>query len=218
MQAFGGRVSWRAAKGGRYKAYELNISLFDALQGTINGPDSWGRERFLCAHTIMLALEGIPAFYVHSLLATRNDYDRVKHSNNNRAINRHQWDYGELEGLLNEPASQTHQVFERLKGLIGIRRNQSAFHPNATQFTLQLGRELFGFWRQSMDRRQSIFCISNISLETRRLSLTDINLTATESWCELISGKEYGDIQETLSLKPYQTVWISNLQENCRAG
>ena len=30
MQAFGGRVSWRAAKGGRYKAYELNISLFDA--------------------------------------------------------------------------------------------------------------------------------------------------------------------------------------------
>ena len=211
MQAFGGRVSWRAAEGGRNKAYELNISLFDALQGTIQGPDSWAQERFICAHAIMLALEGIPAFYVHSLLATRNDYERVKHSNHNRSINRHQWDYLELQELLNDPRSQSHQVLERLKRLISIRRDQSAFHPNATQFTLQLGRQLFGFWRQSMDRRQSIFCISNISLETQHLSLSDINLIGTDSWHDLISGHEYEDMRETVILEPYQTIWISNL-------
>lgn len=211
MQAFGGRVSWRAAEGGRNKAYELNISLIDALQGTIQGPDSWTQERFICAHAIMLALEGIPAFYIHSLLATPNDYARLEHTNRNRSINRHQWDYPELQELLNDPRSLSHQVLERLKRLISIRRAQSAFHPNATQFTLQLGRRLFGFWRQNMDRRQSIFCISNICLETQQLSLSDINLIETDGWHDLIGGHEYADMRETVILEPYQTIWISNL-------
>ncbi len=32
-----------------------------------------------------------------------------------------------------------------MKRLIGIGRKQAAFHPNATQFTLHLGNEMFGF-------------------------------------------------------------------------
>ena len=44
-----------------------------------------------------------------------------------------------------------------------LRKKQIAFHPNATQFTLQLGDLFFGIWRQSIDRSQSIFCISNLT-------------------------------------------------------
>jgi sucrose phosphorylase len=167
-------------------------------------------QRFLCAHTIMLALEGIPAFYIHSLLATRNDYERVEHTSHNRAINRHQWELAQLEQLLSQSGSVHQQVFTALKQLIAIRAGQAAFHPNATQFTLQLGERIFGFWRQSMDRRQSIFCISNISDEPRCLSLADINLIGTDSWRDLISGVCYEQPAETLSLAPYQTLWISN--------
>jgi hypothetical protein len=92
MQRFGGHVSYRALDDGRSKPYEINIALFDALQGTTSGPDSWGLERFVCAHAIMLGLEGIPGIYIHSLLGTRNDYDRVENTGHYRAINRHQWD------------------------------------------------------------------------------------------------------------------------------
>ena len=210
MQQFGGRISWRAVDENTSKPYEINISLFDALQGTQAGPDQWGLQRFICAHAIMLALEGVPAIYIHSLVGTRNDYQRVENAGHNRAINRHQWDYPELEARLSNPDSSESQVFNGLKKLLEIRRQQSAFHPNATQFTLHLGSQLFGFWRQSMDRQQSIFCVSNISDQVKTLNLSDINLIDNENWHDLISGISCNQKMHSIEMEPYQTVWITN--------
>ena len=209
MQGFGGHVSWRALDDGGSKPYEINISLFDALQGTVQGADDLGLQRFICAHAVMLALEGIPALYIHSLVGTRNDHQRVENSGHNRAINRHQWDYQKLETELADHGSSHHQVYNQLKQLLKIRRRQSAFHPNATQFTLHLGDQLFGFWRQSLDRQESIFCISNISNQVQHLSLTDINLIDNEQWQDLISGQPCRPNLQ-LPMQPYQTVWITN--------
>ena len=210
MQQFGGRISWRAVDEGKSKPYEINISLFDALQGTQAGPDQWGLQRFICAHAIMLALEGVPGIYIHSLVGTRNDYQRVENAGHNRAINRHQWDYPELEARLADSESNESQVFSGLKQLLEIRRQQSAFHPNATQFTLHLGSQLFGFWRQSIDRQQSIFCVSNISDAVQSLNLSDINLIDNENWIELISGLNCNQKMQSIEMQPYQTVWITN--------
>ena len=210
MEQFGGLVSWRADAGGRRKAYEINITLWDALQGTTSGPDRLGLERYVAAHALMLSLEGIPAFYIHSLLGTRNDHTRVEHTGHNRSINRSQWQRAELDRLLGDDTAHHLQVFDRLTKLIAIRRAQPAFHPNATQFTLQMPEGLFGFWRQSMDRSQSIFCIFNISCEPRVLCLSDINLIVTDHWFDLISLAEFPESNETLVLKPYQVLWITN--------
>jgi len=210
MEQFGGLVSWRADAGGRRKAYEINITLWDALQGTTSGPDRLGLERYVAAHALMLSLEGIPAFYIHSLLGTRNDHTRVEHTGHNRSINRSQWQRAELDRLLGDDTAHHRQVFDRLTKLIAIRRAQPAFHPNATQFTLQMPEGLFGFWRQSMDRSQSIFCIINISCEPRVLCLSDINLIVTDHWFDLISLAEFPESNETLVLKPYQVLWITN--------
>lgn len=210
MQRFGGRVSWRSQADGTSKAYEINISLFDALKGTMEGEDPLGFDRFICAHAVMLGLEGLPAFYIHSLLGTRNDYARVEHTGHNRSINRHQWNLDQLDEALADESSHHRKVFDQLRRLISIRTAQPAFHPSATQFTLQMGCELFGFWRQSMDRRQSIFCIYNISAKPRELYLSDINLIVTDHWRDLISGEEYPEGNEMVLLAPYQAVWISN--------
>lgn len=210
MQRFGGKVSWRATDNGIKKPYEVNIALYDALQGTNEGPDEWQHARFICAHAIMLALEGIPAFYIHSLLATGNDLAKVEQSKQNRSINRHQWDVEELEALLAEPESQHAKVYRSLTQLISIRRNQKAFHPNATQFTLHMGEQIFGFWRQSIDRRQSIFCIYNISTESQSLLLSDLNLIVTDNWRDLVTGHKYEQNDALLTLEPYQFLWITN--------
>ncbi|MFK7795683.1 MAG: sugar phosphorylase [Gammaproteobacteria bacterium] len=210
VENFGGKVSWRTGADGEQRPYELNIALFDALQGTIEGKDELGEDRFVCAHAIMLALEGIPAFYIHSLLATGNDYGRLEKTKRNRTINRHRWQLEEIEQALSDSSTQHARVYQRMKKLIGIRREQTAFHPNATQFTLHLGNHVFGFWRQSMDRRQSIFCISNISSDALSLSLSDINLISTENWFDLISGDTLNDIGSSFELQPYQTCWITN--------
>ncbi len=210
MQTFGGRISWRTGDQAQRKPYEINIALFDALQGTTHGPDHWGLQRFLCAHAIMLALEGVPGIYIHSLVGTRNDYQRVENAGHNRAINRHQWQYSELQDRLADANSSEHLVFNGISELLKIRRQQSAFHPNATQFTLHLGSGLFGFWRQSIDRQQSIFCISNITDQVQTLNLSDINLIDNENWVDLISQLPCDGIMQSIAMQPYQTLWITN--------
>ncbi|WP_116367433.1 sugar phosphorylase [Parahaliea mediterranea] len=211
MQSFGGHVSYRALEDGASRPYEINIALVDALQGTVAGPDGWALERFVCAHAIMLGLEGIPGLYLHSLLGTHNDHQRVENTGHARAINRHQWRLAHLQAVLDDPRSSHSRIFARLKALLAIRRRQAAFHPNATQFTLHLGSAIFGVWRQSLDRRQSIFCLSNISAEPQPLNLMDINLIDAHAWQDLISGEVFEHHDQQLMLAPYQTLWISNL-------
>ncbi|MBC8212972.1 MAG: alpha-glucosidase C-terminal domain-containing protein [Gammaproteobacteria bacterium] len=210
MQQYGARISWRNLADNQVRPYEINISLYDALSGTVNGPDNWQFERFMCAHAIMLSLEGIPAFYIHSLLGTENDLLKMEHSANNRSINRHVWDYNELTQLLSDSTSHHARVLGRLRQLIKIRTRQPAFHPNATQYTLHLGEGVFAYWRQSRSREQSIFCFHNISDQVQQISLSSVNLVATYQWHDLFSGKVYDDLYSTLQLQPYECVWLSN--------
>ena len=211
VQGFGGKISWRTTDNGEQKAYEMNIALYDALQGTVKGKDQWNFERFICAHAVMFALEGIPGIYIHSMLGTQNDYQKLANTHHNRSINRRRWHVDALEEALADKNLHHAKVLSTLKSLLDIRIKQSAFHPNATQFTLHLGLQLFGFWRQSKDRKQSIFCVSNISDQSVVLPLSELNLIITESWVELISNKEITEITQEMTLAPYQTVWISNI-------
>ncbi|MCK4709207.1 MAG: alpha-glucosidase C-terminal domain-containing protein, partial [Gammaproteobacteria bacterium] len=210
MQSRGARISWRNLSEDEVRPYEINISLYDALSGTVEGKDEWQFERFICAHTIMLGLEGIPAFYIHSLLGTENDYHKMEMSGNNRAINRHVWECDELSEKLNNSKSHHYRVLHRMKQIIAVRTQHKAFHPNATQYTLHLGEGIFAFWRQSQKRDQSIFCIHNISNEMKSLSLRSVNLIETNDWVELLSQTSLKDLSATLQLSPYQCLWISN--------
>ncbi|MEH6606893.1 MAG: sugar phosphorylase [Pseudomonadales bacterium] len=216
MQSFGGRISWRALGSGEEsswgdsKPYEVNIALYDALKGTVAGPDQFNQQRFICAHVIMMALEGVPAFYIHSLLATGNDEKRLEHTGHNRAINRHQWNYDALQQELADDASRHSKIFTEIKRLLKIRAGQEAFHPNATQFTLHLGDSIFAFWRQSQDRRQSVFCINNLSDTEQSIALSSINLIGIDNWKDLITDSFIEMDDEHLVLSPYQSLWISN--------
>jgi sucrose phosphorylase len=210
MQKFGGKVSWRQTENGQQKPYEINIALIDALKGSTKGSDQYQLPRFICAHAIMLGLEGIPGIYIHSLLGTSNDEDKVKNTGQNRGINRHRWDFDKLVDALSTTQSTHAKVLSALSMLIRIRRSQPAFHPNATQFTLQLGKKIFGYWRQSIDRTQSVFCLSNITDEIQEVRLSDINLIENHLWYDLIAAAPITPATDQLLLDPYQTIWISN--------
>ncbi len=191
--------------------YEINISLFDALKGTIaEGADEHQVARFLCAHTMVLALEGIPGIYIHSMLATESDQDLAEETGRARSINRHRWDEGELRAKLDNPESSHARVFAELKRRIQIRTQQEAFHPNATQYTLHFSKEIFAFWRESPSRNQSIFALHNISSEPQIVSLLELNLIATEVWRDALSDTLYEDLAATIELPAYGAVWITN--------
>ncbi|MBM7068785.1 sugar phosphorylase [Actibacterium sp. 188UL27-1] len=210
VRAFGGEVSMRALPGGGEAPYELNITFFEAMKGTFAGPDDWQEARFLCSQTIVMALEGIPAFYIHSLLATPNDHDGVDKSGQKRAINRHRWDYPTLLAHLEEPDSVHARTLSAMRDRIKLRGGQKALHPNATQFTMQLDHRIFGIWRQSLDRDQSIFALHNVSDTVVHVPPGQINLIDGDTWTDLISGEPITATGGDIPFAPYQCRWISN--------
>jgi sucrose phosphorylase len=102
--------------------------------------------------------------------------------------------------------------------MIRIRIQQPAFHPNATQYTLHLGEGVFAYWRQSRNREQSIFCFHNISDQVQEITLSDVNLVATDQWHDLFSGTLYDELYSSLVLQPYDCVWLSNRWESRTDG
>lgn len=211
MQRNGGRITMRATSDGRDRPYEINIALFDAVRGTAeHSDDPWQIERFLCAHSIMLALAGIPAFYLHSLLATGNDETKLEHTGRLRAINRHNWHLDALSAQLADPHSHHSRVLAELRRRIGIRRRQPALHPNAAQYVLHLGAEIFAFWREHRDRGQRLFALHNLSATNQHLALAEVNPVDEGHWWDLLSGQRYADARDSIELAPYQCVWLSN--------
>ena len=211
MEQNGGRVSYRSNNTDTPEPYEINITLFDAMKESFNKEVNLYVERFICIHTIMLSLEGVPAFYIHSLFGTQNDYALYKQTNQNRSLNRGKIKISEID-LSNQSEPQSY-IFLQLKKLMLIRKKQPAFHPNAVQFTLHLGSNLYGIWRQSLDKKQSIFCISNLTDEVVNLSLLDLNLIGFDHWRDIITEIEIDDITSEIELRPYQTIWLTNLKK-----
>ena len=190
--------------------YEVNITLLDAFKESYFGSDSFGIKRFILAHIILFSMEGIPAVYIQNLVGSKNDYTKVKKTGSNRSINRKNWEFKLLEEKLKNKKSINYKIFNLLKEIISIRKKQPAFHPNATQFTLQLDDDFFGIWRQSIDRSQSIFCVSNLTNSLKKISLLNINLISTNEWFDIISNKKIKNLRGNIIFKPYQTYWLTN--------
>ena len=197
MKRFGGFVNYKSNPDGSQSPYELNITFFDALKGTMAGEDRFQTERFLASQIIMLSFAGIPAFYIHSLTATPNYHEGVAVTKHNRTINRRKWELDELEEILHSDTPQQ-KVFTSLQKLISIRKLQPAFHPNAKQKILDLGNDLFGLLRESED--QSIMLVANLRSEK-----TSFAFPHNFSF-DLISNTEV----KSNELQSYECLWLSN--------
>ena len=77
-------------------------------------------------------------------------------------------------------------------------------------FTFNLGPNFFGIWRQSLDKKQSIFSVTNVTNVFQYLDLSELNLIESNEWWDLISNEIILDIKTNISLKAYQTMWITN--------
>lgn len=205
MRHFGGLISTRTLPDGSHSPYEINISLFDAMKGTRHGEDNWQIERFICSQAIMLAMKGVPAVYIHSLFATENDLEQVEKTDRSRSINRKKWQLDELTQQLDDPFAASSQVFERMKHLLRLRREEPCFHPDNPQITLeQLPSSLFGFVRTNDDGRQLIALHSvSAKLQTLEVSMLGDDMDLKE-WKDLVSGNTL----EELAFKPYQVMWL----------
>ena len=204
----GSKFSYRKVHNKSKKVYEANITVFDALKKSDYDPKGkFFLERYVAAHAIMISFEGIPAIYFNSLFGKSNDEAKYIITGNNRDVNRYKWNYKNITRKLSDNKTKQSIFYNNIANLLSIRRKQKAFHPNGKRYNINLGSKLFCFKRLSLDKKQSIICITNLSSKNQTIKLNK----ELQNYKDLLNLKTKFKDKNLLTLKPFQTVWLSNI-------
>ena len=203
----GSKFSYRKIKNKSKKVYEANITVFNALKKSdFDKEGKFYFERYISAHAIMISFEGVPAIYFNSLFGTSNDEAKYIITGNNRDINRYRWNENVILNHLKNSKSKQSIFYKNLTNLLNIKMRQKAFHPNASRKTLNIGPKIFCFQRTSIDKKQTIICITNLSSKLHNLILNKKFI----NWKNLIDQKINILPNRRIKLEPFQTIWLSN--------
>ena len=203
----GSRFSYRKVQNKSKKVYEANITIFDALKKSDYDPKGkFFLERFISAHSIMISFEGVPAIYFNSLFGSSNDEAKYIITGNNRDLNRYRWNHKNITEKLKNLKSKQSIFYKNITNLLEIRRKQKAFHPNGTRSSVSMGSKIFCFKRQSVDKKQTILCITNLSSKVQKTKINHKFLT----WKNLLSYNNNHISNKMIKLEPFETVWLSN--------
>jgi len=199
VQRQGGRVSYKRNTDGSQSPYELNCTYVDALTDPSEAPALQAR-RFLVSQGIMLALAGVPAVYIHSLLGSRNDLVGMEQGGYNRAINRAKLQIEEVRPALAQPDSFRAQVFNAYAHLLKVRGQTAAFHPQAAQVVADCGNDaVFGLLRG-----EAVLALFNISNQAQTADLR--RYITGGAGVDLVSGER---IAPQFTLAPYGVYWVN---------
>jgi sucrose phosphorylase len=205
-KAHGGRIGMRTQPDGSQSPYELNVTYLDAVADRTTVAATEHAKRFLATQAIMLSMRGVPAVYFHSLVGSPNDIAGVEASNIPRRINRHKYERAELEAALAETGSLQQLVADGYRHLLKVRKQQTAFHPNAAQTILELPTDgLLGFVRQHND--ESPLCVlANLSGEARAIDPGDL---PGKLDLDVLSDESL-DQNAPIAMAPYQVRWLKS--------
>ena len=204
----GSKFSYRKVQNKSKKVYEANITVFDALKKSDYDPQGkFFLERYVAAHSIMISFEGIPAIYFNSLFGKSNDEAKYVITGNNRDVNRYKWNYKNITKKLSDNKTKQSIFYHNIVNLLSIRRKQKAFHPSGIRHNINLGPKLFCFKRESIDKKQSIICITNLSSKNQNAKLSK----SLSNYKDLLNSKTKFKNENLLTLRPFQTVWLSNI-------
>jgi sucrose phosphorylase len=209
VERHGGRVSYKTDPDGGQSPYELNCTWFDALSDPASAePTERKVDRFCASYAMMLALQGVPGIYVHSLVGSPNDQAGFARTGHNRTLNRGRWERDALDALIADPEQHAGAVLRRMRALISARRSNRAFHPNSPQRILDLGPGIFALERQPAGG-PPITCLHSVRAEPQAITL---DLEPDHSYVNIITSERYrsdGDGALKLTIGPYGVVWLA---------
>ncbi len=214
------------------RPYEINVSLFDLLAPE---REPHGVERYLAAHTVMLALAGVPAFYLHGILGTPNSRPREpvaddaegdpaqRHPPTSmprlpppmptsvaRQLNRRKLTADELAELAQRPGG----VFDEIKRRTVIRRRHGAFHPNSAQASRFVDERVVSFVRgepgASATQAPPVWCVTNVT--NQDVVLRGAARALRGDLIDLLSDARCAD-GEPVKLAPYASLWLTRCFE-----
>jgi sucrose phosphorylase len=212
VKLHGGKVSYKSNTDGSETVYELNTTLYDALNDPQRPNPQVDIPRFIASQVIMISLAGVPGIYFHSLLGSHNAHDYYHQTGRARSINRQGFTLKALEEVLSDPETTHAQVFERYKRLLAIRKGEAAFHPRGAQQVLRVSDKVFALERHSPDGKSKVLVLVNVTEKTceARVALQQTGLSGSNRFVDLIGGGEFIEQEGMLSvnLGPYQALWL----------
>ena len=177
MESFGGTISHHRKPSGEDHPMK---SIFRHGTREHKGPDKYQFDAVF-VHIRSFALEGLPAFYIHSLLGT--EMVELKESTGEPAsINRRQWNLQDLNAALDDiffiiedysTSSNEGLAFEKASC---VSSECDAIHIMTVKLFLRSGVRVSTVIK--------IFALHNVSSKTQVVSLVELTL-GTETWRDL---------------------------------
>ncbi|WP_166433017.1 alpha-amylase family glycosyl hydrolase [Nesterenkonia salmonea] len=201
VQRHGGYVSYRSMSDGGTAPYELNIAFIDALSDPAsNEPVSRHIDRFICATSLMMAIPGVPAIYLHSLLGSRSDRAGAEELGYPRAINRATLDLEALEAELGDARSIRRRVLEATRALVTTRGEHDAFDPAASCVGSEPVPGVIQIMRKGVSG--TVACLHNVRDQHTTVPLEGL----FDGGVDLITA---GTVIEEVELPPYGVRWVA---------
>ncbi len=208
----GGLVSHRRLSNGEDKPYELNISWWSAMEDSSRDAKRFQYERFILSQLLVMALKGVPAFYLPALLASENDIKSFSMTGQRRDLNREKFKSENLLAVLNNPESNANKNLKYLRNAMDVRSELKQFHPCSEMKCLSKGRSDIVVIKRSKGPK-SVFAIHNMTENKINYQLNDNDLPKIIdndfNTHDFLTSTKYNC--KNISLDPFQVIWLSAL-------
>jgi len=208
----GGLVSHRRLSNGDDKPYELNISWWSAMEDSSRDAKRFQYERFILSQLLVMALKGVPAFYLPALLASENDIKSFSMTGQRRDLNREKFKSENLSAVLNNPESNANKNLKYLRNAMDVRSELKQFHPCSQMKCLSKGRSDIVVIKRGKGP-ESVFAIHNMTENKINYQLNDNDLPKIIdndfNTQDFLTSTKYNC--KNISLDPFQVIWLSAL-------
>ena len=169
-------------------------------------------ERFILTQLLVMALKGVPAFYLPALLASENDIKRFSMTGQRRDLNREKFKSDNLLSVLNNPESNANKNLKYLRNAMDVRSNLKQFHPNSVMNCLSKCRSDIVVIKRGKGPK-SIFAIHNMTDNKINYQLNDNDLPQIIdndfNMQDFLASTKYN--WKNISLDPFQVIWLGSI-------
>jgi len=208
----GGLVSHSRLSNGDDKPYELNISWWSAMEDSSRDSNRFQFERFILTQLLVMALKGVPAFYLPALLASENDIKSFSMTGQRRDLNREKFKSDNLVSVLNNPDSNANKNLKYLRNAMDVRSELKQFHPCSDMNCLSKGRGDIVVIKRG-NGLESVFAIHNMTENKINYHLNDKDIPKIIEndfdTHDYLTSTKYNC--KNISLDPFQVIWLSAL-------
>ena len=205
----GGLVSHRRLSNGEDKPYELNISWWSAMEDSGRDSNRYQYERFILTQLLVMALKGIPAFYLPALLASENDIKSFSKTGQRRDLNREKFRSENLISIFDNPESKANKNLKFLRHAMDIRSKLKQFHPSSEMKCLSNGRYDIVVIKRGIGAK-AVFTIHNMTENKINYQLNDKELPELIkndlNMRDSLTSRKYN--WNNIRLDPFQVIWL----------